>query len=69
VDLLYQIGGFIVLILGVLYGARRSGRQAERAEQNERVIDHVEKANEADRSVDAAGPADRQRLRDKWTRH
>jgi hypothetical protein len=54
-------------VLGVLAMLRKSGADAERKAQLERNAASRRKADEVDNRVDAAGPAERQRLRDKWT--
>lgn len=56
--------GLLVLV-GKLMGA---GRDKERAAQAARAGDMRRKADEVERHVDAAGPDERERLRNKWTR-
>jgi Tfp pilus assembly protein PilV len=61
--------GAVLLALAVMLGkARQSGQEAERAAAAARITSNLERANEADRRINAAGGAERRRLRDKWTR-
>ena len=54
-------------VVSVLAMVRKNGADAERKAQLERNAESRRKADEVDNRVDAAGPAERQRLRDKWT--
>ncbi len=61
--------GIILLGIGIvvlkLIGA---GRAAERADQLKRNAEARRTADDIKNRVDAAGPAERKRLRDKWTK-
>jgi len=62
-------GGLILLaILAAVLKLIGAGRAAERADQLKRNAEARRKSDEVDNRVDAAGPAERERLRDKWTR-
>jgi hypothetical protein len=61
--------GAIVLGLLILVGKlMAAGRDREKAAQAKREFEARRKGDEVERRVDAAGPAERERLRDKWTR-
>jgi hypothetical protein len=55
------------LLVTVYLSIRKSGRDAERAAAQARVLRNVEKRNEVDRTV-AREPDPAGRLRDKWSR-
>lgn len=61
-------GSIVLGVLLVLLKVRDSGREAERVENQRRVIDAIQKTKEIERSIRAAPPAERKRLRDKWTK-
>jgi hypothetical protein len=58
---------FLALCAAV-FGVRRAGREAERADQMKETIEKVKVRNEVENNVVSMSDADRQRLRDKWTR-
>lgn len=47
---------------------RQGGRDAERVDQERRAAELRGKADAVENRVDAAGPGELGRLRDKWTR-
>lgn len=55
-------------VLLILFQVRKSGKDAEKTEHLQSEVEHVRIANEARQRVDAAGDAERERLRKKWTR-
>ena len=62
------VGVFVgLLLLGVLK-LIATGRKVERAEQLQRQSDIRRKADEVERTVDRADDAERERLRNRWTR-
>lgn len=66
-------GGLLSALSGLFAFLRRqqdieTGRQQQREADRKAVDKEVEKANEVERRVDAAGDAERQRMRNKWTR-
>lgn len=59
------VGAFVVLCLGLLLGARHSGRQAERVENITRSLKTYESANKIRHEVDGLSDSDvRRRLRE-----
>lgn len=61
-------GAFVLLALGAVLKLIGIGRKQEQANQFKREGDMRRKADEVERRVDAAGPDERERLRNKWTR-
>ena len=55
-------------VLMVLLGARNAGRTAERVDGLRRQLNHVKERIDVEDSMARARPADRRRLRDKWSR-
>jgi len=55
-------------VLAVLAGARNAGRTAERVDGMRRQLNNVKERTDVENRVAHAKPADRQRLRDKWSR-
>lgn len=55
----------VLLAVARIFGA---GKRAAQVEGMKRQLQNVETRNATDNAVRAADPADRERLRDKWTR-
>lgn len=55
-------------VLLVLLGARNAGRTAERIDGLRRQLNHVKERIDVENGVARTRPADRRRLRDKWSR-
>lgn len=68
--LLKALAGLAIVgaVLAVLVGAKNAGRTAERVEGMRRQLDNVKERQDVESHVAGADPAERKRLRDKWTR-
>jgi hypothetical protein len=59
---------FAAAMFGFHRSAKNAGRAEAESEQARQTLDNVKDAKDAQDSVDAAGPDDLERMRDKWTR-
>ena len=62
------VGAFIGLLLLAAFRLIATGRKAERAETAERVNQQVKESRNVENRVDGASAAERERMRNKWTR-
>lgn len=62
------VGAFVGLLLLAAFRLIATGRKAERAETAERVNQQVKEARNVENRVDGANAAERERMRNKWTR-
>lgn len=62
------VGALVLAVLGLLAKVRQSGREAERADAERRIAERQREADHARGTVDSAGDAELDRLRQRWTR-
>lgn len=62
------VGAAVLGIIIAIGKIRQSGRDAEKADEVLRIDKERKVSNEIDQRVDAAGPTELERLREKWTR-
>lgn len=58
----------VLAFLGLKVKWTGEGKQQAKDEANRQTLDNVKEAKDAQDSVDAAGPDDLERMRDRWTR-
>lgn len=61
-------GAFVLILLGAVLKLIGVGKSQEKAAQAARDAQARRTSDEVERRVDAAGPDERERLRNKWTR-
>lgn len=59
--------GIIIAVGAILRGAKRAGVDSEKAAEAAAIDKSRKVADEVDNSVNTANPADRSKLRDKWS--
>lgn len=62
-------GGIALAAVGLFFGIRKSGRDAERVDAMERSVENVSESKKVRRGIaNSSSDSVNQRLRDKWTR-